>query len=751
MDFSFVVRHSRFFLGLSILIAIAFGSWAPFIQTVNNVDYFRLEDHPDQKYYEQFQDVFGNDEFFVIAFEKDDIFTPENLRLLKDITLEVENLGLARDVVSLANVDNIIGEDDYFYVQPFLADIPESPSQLEKLRRQGVENPLYEKNLISSEGTSAAIVVFAYDRPDDPDYRQELIRQTREILEPYKADTDFYLAGWTITNYSLSQYMQRDLARFIPITYLLIALVTFLFFRNIRLTILAVVIISACVGSTMGLSSMLGIPINNVTTIVPPLVMALTLTAIVHIFTHMEKSVLDRSRNKAEALARVLNQVVVPCFLTTLTTVVGFLSLSISDLEPIREFSILASSGMVFGFFFSFFLLPPLILLFDPEKLYLNFREDHRLPRILGSLNILVRTHQHKILILTSVIVLMAVFFAGQVRVETNLVEFFKKSSPERQAIDFVEDRLSGVGMLDVSIRAGEFDAFKDPANLAAMEKLESHIKKIPGVDVTTSFNHFIKDMNMSFHNEDPDYYTIPDSRGLVAQYLLLYDSDDIEDFVNPDFDHSRIMVRLGVHGSAEQALIIDDIRNFIDQLDSPGLSMRVTGQAVQDVNIIDAIVFGQIYSLSIAVGVISLLMFMVFRSLALGFLSLIPNCFPILLNFGIMGLMGIPLNTATSLIAAVAIGIAVDDTIHFLSRYNRERKQGLSIAKAVETTMLVKGRALLSSSAILCVGFGILVLSSFMPIVYFGALSALIMITAVIGDLIVLPAVLMIKGTGRG
>ena len=751
MDFSFVVRHSRFFLGLSILIAIAFGSWAPFIQTVNNVDYFRLEDHPDQKYYEQFQDVFGNDEFFVIAFEKEDIFTPENLRLLKDITTEVEKLGLARDVVSLANVDNIIGEDDYFYVQPFLADIPESPSQLEKLREQGVENPLYEKNLISSDSRSAAIVVFAYDRPDDPDYRQELIRQTREILEPYKADTDFYLAGWTITNYSLSQYMQRDLARFIPITYLLIALVTFLFFRNIRLTILAVVIISACVGSTMGLSSMLGIPINNVTTIVPPLVMALTLTAIVHIFTHMEKSVLDRSRNKAEALTRVLNQVVVPCFLTTLTTVVGFLSLSISDLEPIREFSILASSGMVFGFFFSFFLLPPLILLFDPEKLYLNFREDHRLPRILGSLNILVRTHQHKILILTSAVVLMAVFFAGQVRVETNLVEFFKKSSPERQAIDFVEDRLSGVGMLDVSIRSGEFDAFKDPDNLEVIEKLESHIKKIPGVDVTTSFNHFIKDMNMSFHNEDPDYYTIPDSRGLVAQYLLLYDSDDIEDFVNPDFDHSRIMVRLGVHGSAEQALIIDDIWNFIDQLDAPGLSMRVTGQAVQDVNIIDAIVFGQIYSLSIAVGVISLLMFMVFRSLALGFLSLIPNCFPILLNFGIMGLMGIPLNTATSLIAAVAIGIAVDDTIHFLSRYNRGRKQGLSIARAVETTMLVKGRALLSSSAILCVGFGILVLSSFMPIVYFGALSALIMITAVIGDLIVLPAVLMLKGNGRG
>jgi hypothetical protein len=300
--------------------------------------------------------------------------------------------------------------------------------------------------------------------------------------------------------------------------------------------------------------------------------------------------------------------------------------------------------------------------------------------------------------------------------------------------------------MLDVSIQAENFDAFKDPENLETVEELEAYIKTIPGVDRTTSFNHFIKDMHMSFHNEDPEYYRIPDSRQLIAQYLLLYDADDIEDFVNSDFDHTRIMVRLGVHSSADQERIIQDIRDFILQLDAKQLSMRVTGQAVQDVNTIDALVSGQVYSLSIAVGVISLFMFLVFRSLAMGFLSLIPNCFPIILNFGIMGLMGIPLNTATSLIAAVAIGIAVDDTIHFISRYNQGRRQGNAVPGAVESTLLIKGRALLSSSAILCIGFGILVLSSFMPVGYFGLLSACIMLTAVYGDLVLLPAILLLK-----
>jgi len=269
-------------------------------------------------------------------------------------------------------------------------------------------------------------------------------------------------------------------------------------------------------------------------------------------------------------------------------------------------------------------------------------------------------------------------------------------------------------------------------------------IQSIPGVDVVMSFNQFIQDMNKSFHSEDPEFYRIPDSRELVAQYLLLYDADDIEDFVNLDFDHTRIMVRLGVHSSSDQAEIIHNIKSFISQIDSAGLSMRVTGQAVQDVNIIDTLVYGQVYSLSIVLGVISLLMFLVFRSVALGFLSLIPNIFPVLLHFGIIGFLGIPLNTATALIAAVAIGIAVDDTIHFLSRYNRERKKGLDVVRAVEITMLVKGRALISSSVILCVAFGVLVTSDFIPNIYFGMLSGLIMITAVIGDIVILPAILM-------
>ena len=191
---------------------------------------------------------------------------------------------------------------------------------------------------------------------------------------------------------------------------------------------------------------------------------------------------------------------------------------------------------------------------------------------------------------------------------------------------------------------------------------------------------------------------------------------------------------------------MIDRIKNYIETIDHPGMQIRVTGRAVIDTNVMAAMVNGQVVSLSIAAVVISLIMFLVFRSFKIACLSMIPNFFPIVLNFGIMGAIGIPLNTGTALIAAVSLGIAVDDTIHFLSEYQRQRAFGLQRAQALERATMVKGQAILISSAILVIGFGIMVLSRFVPIIHFGLLSAIIMVTALVGDLVVLPAIMLFK-----
>lgn len=739
-----IIQHPAVFFIGSLLLCFSFSIFAPFVKTVDNVDYFTLDNDPNADIYNEVKAVFGNDEFFIIAFEKDTIFTYENLNLLDKITTNIQALEEVRDVKSLTSVDDTIGEEDYFEVRKFLGIIPEEQTKLLQLKEIAIHNLLYVNNLISKDGKTAAIIVYAYDRPDDENYRKVLMHKCMEILRKNGgSDTNFWVAGWTSTNLYLSQYLKEDMALFIPLTYLLISLCVFMFFRNGWLTLLAVVNISVCMGSTMGLFYLCGITLNNVTTIVPPLIMALALCDTVHIFTHMGKDLLDHFKTKQEALHHVLQSVFVPCFLTTFTTAVGFISLCVSDLAPIREFAFMASAGMVFEFLFSFFFLVPLMLFFSPDKLFVYHKEQKEILIFLEIIVAFVKKNAKIIVAVSTATVVASGWFASSIHVETNLLEFFKEKSPVRKSLSNIEDRLSGIATLDISLRAKEPDAFINPENLLVMENIQAYISAQPSVDVTLSFVDFIKDINESFHNENKAYYTIPDSRDLIAQYMLLYDSEDISEFINSDYSHGRISVRLHEYSSAVQKKLVLNIRAYIASMEKNDLDIIVTGRAVEDVNTIDALVDGQVASMIIAGTVIFGVIFLALRSFSIGLLSFIPNLFPIVINFGIMGAMGVPLNTATSLISAVAIGIAVDDTIHFLFEYKAQRVSGQSINLSVERTIYKKGRAILTSSLILCIGFGVMVFSRFIPIVNFGSLSAVIMITAVIGDLILLPSVL--------
>ena len=385
-----------------------------------------------------------------------------------------------------------------------------------------------------------------------------------------------------------------------------------------------------------------------------------------------------------------------------------------------------------------------------PERVFTEISESKGVGAFMGSLAAWVKRRRRWVLWGSAIMMVVSFRTATDLKVETNLIEFFRKNSEVRTSLAFVEHRLGGVGTLDVSFQGKAEDVFKDPANLAVMEQIQRFIDTIPGVDKTISMVDFIKEMNQSFHAEDPAYYRLPDSREMIAQYLLIYDSEEIEDLVDAGYSRARIAVRISEHGSAKQKILIEKIEAFLAGLRHPGMKIVVTGMAVQDVHTIEGIVNGQISSLAMAFGVISFIMWLTFRSFSLAVLSMIPNIFPIVINFGIMGAAGISLDTGTALIAAVALGIAVDDTIHILTEYQRRRNRGESSSEAMTQALVVKGRAVLSSSVILCIGFGVMVLSRFMPTVHFGLLSAVIMITALIGDTVLLPGMVYQKAESR-
>jgi len=421
-----ITQHKFLFLFLSILVALPFLIHLPKVKTVDNVDYFTLENDPDILFYENFKQIFGNDEFFVIAIKKDPLFTRENLELLKQITNEIEQINGVRKVKSLANVNDTIGEDDFFMVRPFLEEIPDESDNLNKLKQSALNNPLYSKNFISTDGKTAAIVVSVYEKPEDPGFRKKLLKECDAVLEKYKDRTGkIFKAGWTITNLYLSQYMKRDIATFIPITYVFITLAVFIFFRNIYLTGVAVLNISICMGSTMGLFPIMGITLNNVTTIVPPIVMALALCDTVHIFSHLNKELLDQFDNKEDALCHVLKKVAMPCFLTTVTTAVGFLSLYSNKLGPIKDFAVVASAGMAFEFIYAFLFLPSVILFLPSQKIFTVKSAQGSFRRFLESIYALVDNRHGVICIISTAIAIGSVVYTLNIKIDTNVLKYF--------------------------------------------------------------------------------------------------------------------------------------------------------------------------------------------------------------------------------------------------------------------------------------------------------------------------------------
>ena len=744
MIFNLITKHPWLALLLSFVMAAPFMFFLPQVKTVDNVDYMTVENDPDIEYFDDFKEIFVNHEFFVIAFKDDNIFKTKNLELIQAITSRLEELEEVKEVDSLTNVDDTIGEKESFIIEKFIQVIPRDKAKLAQLKKQAVNNPLYQNFLISQDGTTTAILVYPHDQTEDGGLQKRVIDKTTRILQEYQIShgKKFHIAGGTLTNVRLSQFVESDIMKFIPLSYLIIILVLSIIFRSLKIAVLSFLNISICLACTMGFIAISGSTFNNITSIIPPLIMALALADAIHIFSHYlrhrEKSVEHRA-----AVVCALSETYKPCFYTTLTTSVGFLSLQLSHIPPIKEFGLIAAVGVWLALIFSFLFLPSLMVFFAPR---VKRKTSYASISMAGFLSKYTSfNNRYHLVMLAFFVILVAAggIFISQIKVETNLIEWFKPHTEFRKSIDFIENNLTGVENLDISIRGDEPDVFKKPVNLKFVEEVQNYLASLPEIEATLSFADFIKDMNESFHNENQSYYRIPQSREMIAQYLLLYDSDDIEDVINSEYNHARIMARTSVHGTQELEIMVKKIKTYLEREIPEDLTVRVTGWPVTYVKTVDELVTGQVKSLTITIIIISFLMFWVFRSFALGLLSLIPNLFPVVLNFGIMGFFGIPLNTSTALIAAVTIGIIVDDTIHFLHHYQKKRKENKNIDEAIESSLMVKGPAIITTSIVLFCGFGVNVLGSFIPLVQFGLLSAIIMFSALLGDIFFLPAIL--------
>ena len=736
-----------FILTLSLICGFLYSK----LPVETSVESLIVENDPDLLFYEKFKDQFGEDEFLVVAFSTPEIFSEETLTWIAEQTDALGKIAEVREVVSLTSVEDIVGSDSDFIIRPLVAEMPDSAAGFLQLRQRALDNPLIRGGLLSNDGQAALFLIRTTPHPGDETYDARLIDQVRSHMEKNAHNLpglEWHLAGWLVTDVSMASYMNRDMALFMPLTFLLLVLLLWLFLRNGYAVLISVAVITLCLIWAMAFLYLVGGAMSPMTSILTPLIMALALSDCVHIFSHFLRQERTGS-NVVEVMGQTMARLTVPCFLTSLTTAIGFASLAVSDIPPIRHFGLAAAGGMMAEFILSVTVIPLGVWLLRRRPGLLKKHPTSRAGRLGGveGLGRLVSRHPLAILIVSVGLVGLSIVGITRLQVETNLIEYFKKDSSVYQDTRFVDEHLGGVNTLEVSFVSPVSGAFKDPVNLQILEEVAAYLESQPDISHTTTVADFLKQMNRAFHGERAEAYVLPDSREMVAQYLLLYDGEELVNFIDNDYRWARLSAQISEHRSGVLKKRIEDLQGFLQQqFSESGLEIVVTGKTMLVNKLVQDIVNSQVQSLVLACGVIFVVLLVVFRSVSLGLLALVPNIMPILFNLGLMGWLGIPLNTATAIISAVAIGIAVDDTIHFIHQYQEERRNGVSPRPAVLATFEKKGGAIVWTSLILMGGFGVLVLSSFVPTIQFGFLSSMIMLFALLCDLLVLPALLLVS-----
>ncbi|HHI76701.1 MAG TPA: PAS domain-containing protein [Gammaproteobacteria bacterium] len=696
------------------------------------------------------REFFPNDQVYVLLFEGVALFSDGFLKAYDAVSRDLQKQEMVNEVLSLTLQDHIRGTADEFIVEPLIDVRRLDDSRPAERRRRVLSDRFARRALVSESGDAVALVVIPAKTGNSLE-RLALQEQILATVERHRLRG--YLtavAGEIPVDVAQLQSMLRDNMIFIPTTVFVELLLVWWLFRRWLAVVLAGVTIGVVVNSTMALYVLFHQPFTLVTTIIPPLLSALTVAALVHLYN----ALLLQSRLGFQGEPRVrraVAEVSRPALYAAVTTAAGLASLATSEIIPIRMLGLVAAVGVMLAYGVIFHVLPELLVRWD-KRPWPQVGGGARL--VDGLVRLLYRTGLRHPLLVVAVIggaLIAAAPQLGKVVVETNLQEFFEPDHPIRQATRRIDEKLVGTMPLTLFVEGAGRDVLKDPRRLALLRDFQRWAERQPEVDRTLSAVDFLEEMNWAFHAEDPAYRRLPESAALVSQYLFIYDGDDLYDVVDRDFRHAQVTMNLNVHRANAIADFIERARAWLAQRQGGDLKWEIAGLGRLFADMEDLLVAGQVWSLVGALALIFLLMALLFRSVGAALLGMIPNLSPILVIFTLMGAVGIWLDMATAMIASIAVGVAVDDTIHVMDGFRRRVQRGVPPVLALVRTYHGAGRAVITTTVILCVQFLVLTSSDFVPTRSFGLLTAIGLLAALVFDLLLLPSLLILLYGPRG
>jgi hydrophobe/amphiphile efflux-3 (HAE3) family protein len=693
---------------------------------------------------ERIDELFGGTEMIMLIIRADDVLDPETLQRTKSISRQMKRIKGVDKVLSLFELKNIKGEEEAMIVNPAVKRIPRTEEQKEGLRREIMGNDLAYGSVVSKDFSLTAVIALLKSDVGD----QFIVGEVKTLIENNPGEEEIVIGGLPNTRVVISQSIQRDLRRLLPLALLVMLIFLFFCFRQFRGVFLPFAVVIMSIMVSMGAVPLIGWKIHAITVIVPVFLIAVANDYGIHLIANYQELNIPGNPYSKEKLAKGMFQSMSkPVLLTGLTTIAGMLCLLGHILIPGRELGIIASFGIVYALAASLFFIPAVISLLPVAKpvIQANNQAGRKpfLDRILNFFGSFVSRKPKAVVIFAFCSALIASVGILFIVVDADPNNYFTKDSPIVQASELTNENLGGAQNIALVVEGD----IKNPRILKKIDTLEREIADFPEVGNTSSVGRVVRMMSRALNDEgDEGYDSIPDTRNAVAQYFELYsmsgDPEDFEKMVDFPYENALITARVNTTSTPK----INDVKDRIREMVKDDQDVSQVGGFVMILSdIARLVVNGQLLSLGLAIVVIGLLLMILFRSVVAGLISSIPLGLSVLVLFSLMGMFGIELNMATAMLSAIMIGVGVDYTIHFLWRYRTERRSGREPADAVKKTLTTTGRGIVFNAFSVIVGFLVLFTSSFLPVRFFGFLVVVSIFSCLIGALVFIPALCLV------
>lgn len=703
---------------------------------------FLIEDDLDGSFTQPGIDQFGTDNVTVIYVQDEQLFEFDKLEHLRSVIKQLEKLPFVQKTESLFTVPHIRVVGDTVYSEPYLSQSPTSKQDAQHLIDAALQNPLIRNNLLAESAKALAINVYLKPCCEGQGAASEIVGRIQQTIAPLSGhfDTGFQIGLPYVRNH-FSESILADLKRLIPLSTGVLFLTLVVIKRSIRAAFLPMLTAAFSVVWVLGLMAFLGIPLSVMTAIVPVLLVIVGSTEDIHLISEFHTATLSGNSSK-RAVRYMARRMGLAVLLTFLTSCFGFLSIAVNPVPLMREFGLITASGLFLNFMCTILLVPPYLRyigLGTSKASSSLVRMNEESGRFRYS-NFLLRNKRSIIILMLAMIAIFG-YGTSRLQVNNNLLNYFDDESTVRQHLSTVQKNIAGMEHFSIVLDSRIEGTFLKLRYLEEIEEIQHYIDNSGSFDASFSLIDMLSLFNSSVN--DSGRIELPEDEEVLAGVANLIDSRKIKTYATQDFSRTRIVVRHQLESSRQVLAAVQKLEEFIRERTDPGLTVSISGDSIVSAKTSDVLISGQIYSLGFMLLIIFIVIALLFLSAKAGVLATLSSLVQIVVLFGCMGFLGIVLDTATAMIAAIALGICVDNTMHFMVRYQRKLKLVKNELVAIRQTVSEELPPIATSSITLIAGIGILLFSEFKPVAYFGLLTSMSIAVAFIVNFVFTPILL--------